>query len=66
MKWNIGSDAVIRCARAVRKDMAWMRDILQLRSGEELLVKPCPVAAATLAADIALAIVVIDDVSNEC
>ena len=41
MKCNIDSDAVICCSRAVRKDTAWMRDILQLRSGEELLVGPC-------------------------
>jgi hypothetical protein len=53
---NIDSDAVICFARAVRKDMAWMRDILQLRSGEELLVGPCIVAAIVA---IAAAIVVV-------
>jgi hypothetical protein len=35
---------------------------LQLRSGEELLVGPCHVVVATLAAGVAVAVVVGDDV----
>ena len=48
----------------MRKERQWTRDILQLRSGEELLVGPYLVAAATPAANIALATVVVDDVSD--
>ena len=48
----------------MRKERQWTRGILQLRSGEELLVGPCPIVAATHAAYIALATVVVDDVSD--
>jgi hypothetical protein len=36
-----------------------MRDILQLRSGEELLVGPCLVVAAAVAAFVVVVVVVV-------
>ncbi len=47
----------------MRKDRAWMRDILQLRSGEELLVGPCLVVAAAVAAAVVVVAAVAVDVS---
>ena len=42
----------------MRKDKAWMRDILQLRRGEELLSGPCLVAPV----GVVVVVVVVDDV----
>ena len=65
MKWDIDQDAVIWSARVVRKERRqWTRDILQLRSGEEILVGPYHVVAATPVADIAPTTIVVDDVSD--
>jgi len=41
----------------VRKDKAWMRDLLQLRSGEELLEGPCLVVDVAASA---VVVVVVD------
>ena len=48
----------------MRKERQCTWDILQLSSGEELLVGPCPVATATHASDIAPATVVVDDIAD--
>ena len=45
----------------MRKDKAWIRDILQLRSGEELLVGPCLVVAAVVA--VAAVVIAVVDVA---